>query len=106
MYGIVRHYSPKKVSSADITAFKRRIEENFVPIAQEIPGFHSYVVLNSGDKDLFSISVFESREGATESTRRAAQFVQQDPIKDQVGKPEVFEGEVLVLRESGAGVGR
>ena len=104
MYGIIRHYSPKSLSRADVDAFKRRIEENFAPVAQEIPGFHSYVVLNAGDKDLFSISVFETREGVSESTRRAAQFVQQDPMRDQVGKPEVYEGEVLVLKESGAGV--
>ena len=106
MYGIIRHYDTKKLSKADISSFKQRIEEKFVPIAQEIPGFHGYVVLNSGDKDLFSISIFENREGATESTRRAAQFVQGDPLKDQVGKPEVFEGEILVSREASALAGK
>jgi hypothetical protein len=53
---------------------------------------------------MFTVSVFDSKESATESTVRAAKFVQQDPIKDQVGKPEVIEGEVLVHRDAAVGV--
>ena len=104
MYATIRRYTPKTPSQQDINDFKRRIEENFVPIAQEIRGFHSYAVLNVGNRELFSINIFETKEGAAESTRRAAEFVQKDPLKDQMGRPEVFEGELLLLKESGVGV--
>lgn len=105
MYATIRRYTPKTApTQQNIDDLKRRIEENFVPIAQEIRGFHSYAVLNVGNKELFSINIFENREGAAESTRRAAEFIQKDPLKDQLTRPEVFEGEVLVLRESGVGV--
>jgi hypothetical protein len=104
MYGIIRRYTPSSsLTRDDIEAFKRRIEENYVPKAQELSGFHSYTVLRAG-KDMFTVSVFDSKESATESTVRAAKFVQQDPIKDQVGKPEVIEGEVLVHRDAAVGV--
>ena len=105
MYATIRRYTPKAAASKEnIDALRRRIEENFAPIAQEIRGFHSYAVVNVGNKELFSINIFENKEGAAESTRRATEFVQKDPLKDQLSKPEVFEGEVLVLRESGVGV--
>ena len=61
-------------------------------------------VLKVGDKELLSISIFEDRQGAAESTRKAAEFVQKDPMKDQLSKPEVLEGELLVLREAAVGV--
>jgi len=104
MYATIRRYTPKTSTSKDIDDLKRRIEEKFTPIVQEIRGFHTYGLVNVGNKDLVSISIFEDRNGAAESTRRAAEFVQKDPMKDQLGKPEVLEGELLVLKEAGVGV--
>jgi hypothetical protein len=104
MYATIRRYTPKTSTSKDIDDLKRRIEEKFTPIVQEIRGFHTYGVVNVGNKELVSISIFEDRNGADESTRRSAEFVQRDPLKDQLGKPEVLEGELLVLKEAGVGV--
>ena len=105
MYATIRRYSPKTATTQEaIEGLKHRIEEKFVPIVQEIRGFHGYGVLNVGNKDLVSISIFEDKDGATESTRRSAEFVQKDPLKDQLGKPEVLEGEMLVLKEGAVGV--
>ena len=105
MYATIRRYSTKAaVTKETVEEFKRRIEEKFVPTIQDIRGFHSYGILTTGDKELLSISVFEDRQGAAESTRKAAEFVQKDPLKDQLSKPDVFEGDLLVLRESGVGV--
>jgi hypothetical protein len=105
MYATIRRYIPKTAADKKtVDDLKRRIEDNFVPTIQDIRGFHSYAVLNVGNKELFSINIFEDREGAAESTRRSQEFIQKDPLKDQLSKPEVFEGEVLVLREATAGV--
>jgi hypothetical protein len=105
MYATIRRYTPKTTATRDnIEELKRRIEEKFVPTVQDIPGFHSYGVLNVGNKEVLSISVFEDREGATESTRRSAEFVQKDPLRDQLGKPEILEGELVVLKEAGVSV--
>lgn len=105
MYAVLRRYTPKTaVPKEAIDGLKQRIEQKFVPTISDIRGFHSYGVMNVGDKELVSISIFEDREGATESTRRSAEFVQKDPLKDQLSKPEVLEGDLLVLREAGVGV--
>jgi hypothetical protein len=101
MYATIRRYTPKPgaIDRRTLDDFKRRIEEGFGPRVQEIPGFHGYYVVNAG-KELLSIGIFEDQSGATESTRRAAEFVKKDPLKDQIGSPEVFEGELLVSREA------
>ena len=105
MYATIRRYSTKTGTTKEtIDGLKRRIEEKFVPMINEIRGFHTYGVLSVGDKELLSISIFEDRQGASESTRKAAEFVQKDPLRDQLSKAEVLEGELLVLREAGVGI--
>jgi len=105
MYATIRRYVPKTPNTKEaIEDLKHRIEDGFLPIVQEVRGFHSYGALNVGNKEIVTISIFEDRTGATESTRKAAEFVQKDPLKDQLGKPEVLEGELLVLKEAGVGV--
>jgi hypothetical protein len=105
MYASIRRYSTKAdVNQQTVDDFKRRIEEKYVPTIQDIRGFHTYGILRTGNKELLSISIFEDRQGAAESTRKAAEFVQKDPLKDQLSKPEVIEGELLILKEAGVGV--
>jgi hypothetical protein len=105
MYATIRRYTPKTAATKEVVEdLKHRIEERFLPIVQDIRGFHSYGAMNVGNKEVISISVFEDKEGAAESTRRAAEFVQKDPLRDQLGKPEILEGELLVLKEAALGV--
>ncbi len=104
MYATIRRYSSKTaITGQTIDDFKRRLEDKFVPTLSDIRGFHSYGVLTTGDKEMVTITFCEDRQGATESTRRAAEFVQKDPLKDQLSKPEVIEGELLILKEAGVG---
>jgi hypothetical protein len=105
MYATIRRFSTKTAATKEtVDGLKRRIEEKFVPTIHDIPGFHTYGILMAGDKELVSISIFEDRQGATESTRRSAEFVQKDPMRDQLSKPEILEGELLVLKEAAVGV--
>jgi hypothetical protein len=101
MYAIIRRYTPTgtwdRKTRDELT---RRIESEFLPRLQEIRGFHSYQVVNVSEKELVTIGIFENKTGAEESNRRAAEFVKKDPIKDQVGSPQVIEGDVLVSREA------
>ena len=101
MYATIRRYTPKTAATKEaVDDLKRRIEGTFLPILQEVRGFHSYAAVNVGNKEIVTIGIFDDRNGAAESTRRAAEFVQKDPMKDQLGKPEVIEGELLVLKEA------
>jgi hypothetical protein len=102
MYATIRRYTPKtgKFEQKALDDLKHRIDDGFLPILQDVRGFHCYYAVNVGNKELVTISLFEDKTGATESTRRAADFVKKDPMKDQLGSPQVFEGELLVSKEA------
>ncbi len=105
MYATIRRYTPKgTVDQKTLDDLKHRIDGGFLPILQDVRGFHCYYAVNVGNKQLVTISIFEDKTGAAESTRRAADFVKKDPLKDQLGSPEVFEGELLVSKEAAVGV--
>jgi len=101
MYATLRRYTPKggTLTKNKIEELQHRIEQGFLPIVQDVPGFHCYYVLG-GEKELVSVSIFESQSGAQESSRRAAEFVRTDPLKDLLGSPEVIEGNLLVTKEA------
>ena len=105
MYATIRRYTLRDASRSQdtIASFKQRIEESFVPKIQDIQGFHCYYVVNANDRELVSISIFETAAGAQESTKRAADFVRADPAKDQLSSPDVVEGEVLFSKEAAVG---
>jgi hypothetical protein len=105
MFATIRRYSTKTAANKEtVDQFVRRIEEKFLPTINDIRGFHSYGVLRTGDKEIISLTLFDDRQGASEATRKAAEFVLKDPFKDQLSKPEVIEGELLLLKEAGMGV--
>ncbi|MFL5493524.1 MAG: hypothetical protein ACJ8DC_03970 [Gemmatimonadales bacterium] len=105
MYATIRRYTPKggTLTKSKIQELTHRVEQGFLPIMQDIPGFHCFYVLGAGEKELVSISIFESQSGAKESTRRAAEFVRNDPLKDLLGTPEVVEGDLLITKEAAVG---
>lgn len=105
MFATIRRYTAKDPGTTKeiFASLKRRIEEKFVPTLQDVPGFHCYYVIESDKHELVTVSLFESRAGAQESTRRAAEFVRNDPLKDQLSAPEVIQGDLLVSKEAMAG---
>ena len=104
MYATIRRYTPKAaLDQKAMDGLKQRIEDGFVPMAQEIRGFHSYYAVNVGNKQLVTIGLFDDKAGAAESTRKAAEFVKKDPMKDQLGSPEIIEGDLLVAKEAAVG---
>jgi hypothetical protein len=102
MYATIRRYTPKTgtFDQKSLNELKQRIVDNFVPAIQDIRGFHGYHVVNVGNRELVSFSLFEDQTGTAESNRRSADFVKKDPIKDQLGSPVVVEGELLVSKEA------
>src|SRR4051812_46986040 len=69
MYATIRRYSVRDAAKATDTMrdLTRRVEKNFLPMLQDVQGFHGYYVLNANDRELVTISIFESAAGAQES---------------------------------------
>jgi hypothetical protein len=100
MFATIRRYTATEtIPQKDITEFRHLISDGFLPMVKDIEGFHGYHVFVS-DKELCTVSIFDTKAGAEESTRKAAEFVRKTPLPLQVGAPEVIEGEVLISLEA------
>jgi hypothetical protein len=91
MYAVIRRYQFDQSASEELD---RQIREILVPLLKDLPGFVTYYWLNTGEGSGASLSVFESRDGAEESVRVAAKFLQENLSGLKISKPEIIEGEV------------
>ncbi|HEX2159156.1 MAG TPA: hypothetical protein VHS79_19575 [Actinomycetes bacterium] len=60
-----------------------------------VPGFVAYTLTRTADGG-FSVSVYEDRAGAEESTRLAAEWTRQNAPQAADSPPEVIEGETIL----------
>ena len=94
MYVAVRRYEgvtdPRKVG--------RLVEEDYVPIISEMPGFVAYYCVDAGDGVMVSISVFEHKAAEEQSTFRAGEFVAEDLGPLSPNPPQVTAGEVAASK--------
>jgi hypothetical protein len=105
MFATIRRYSSTtSIPQKEIEELRHLISDGFLPMVKDIEGFHAYHVFVS-DKELCTVSVFETRTGAAESTRCAAEFVRKTPLPLKVGAPEVIEGDLLISLEASRMVG-
>ena len=105
MYGVIRRYNFKTAQDQKaIDEFKQRIDRGYLSQLQDVRGFHGYYVLSVGGKQLVTITICDDKTGGAESTRRAAEFVKTDPIKDQLSSPEIIEGDLLLSKEATVGI--
>jgi hypothetical protein len=103
MYATIRRYEVAEDGQMD--EITRDIRENFLPMISELPGFVSYDVLDAGGR-LATVSVFETKEGADESTRRAAEYMKQNPtFQRRLSKPGITQGEVTLHKAAERGRG-
>jgi hypothetical protein len=91
MYATVRRYE----GVPDPSEAGRQVDEGFVPIISEVPGFVAYYWVDAGDGVMISTSVFEDQSGAEESNRRAAEWVQENLASLLPNAPQITAGEVV-----------
>ena len=89
MYVSIRQYNGRNVAE-----FTRRVQEGFVPLVRQLPGFLACYLVDGGGGALFTITICEERAGVEASVSAAADWVE-DNVADLVeGSPAVINGEV------------
>ncbi|MEV7446708.1 hypothetical protein AB0O22_37140 [Streptomyces sp. NPDC091204] len=91
MYAAVRRYE----GVTDPAEAGRLVNEGFVPIMSQVPGFVAYYWVDAGQGVMVSTSVFQDRAGADESIERAADFVRENLASLLPNPPQVTAGEVV-----------
>jgi hypothetical protein len=92
MYVAVRRYE----GVTDPSEVIRHVNEGFLPIISEVPGFVNYYFVDAGEGVLLSISVFEHQSGAEESTWRAGEYIGEHGLASMFpNPPQVTDGEIV-----------
>ncbi|MFF5143630.1 hypothetical protein ACFY6U_28505 [Streptomyces sp. NPDC013157] len=91
MYAVVRRYE----GVTDPAEAGRLVNEGFVPLLRQVPGFVAYYWVDAGDGVMLSTSVYDDQAGAEESVRRAAAFVRDQLASLLPNPPQVTAGEVV-----------
>ena len=100
MHAAVRMY---QVDPDKVDEFKRLVNETFLPLIEEAPGFRAYYALDAGDGRIASVSVFDDRAGAEASTKMAADNIRENMASVAPNPPAVLEGEVFATEAASAG---
>lgn len=101
MFAVIRRYNTHQGSAEKI---EQRVREGFVPLVSRLPGFVSYDVVRSSDGSLVSMSIFESRESADDSSRLANDWVHENLSSLIRTAPVILSGDVIVHHASPAAV--
>jgi hypothetical protein len=92
MFAAIRYY---RTDPDSIESVVRRVEEGFVPMIRDKPGFVSYFVLAPRRDEIVSVSVFEEQRGAEESNTMAEEWVRRN-LSGVLPSPEIADGRVVV----------
>jgi hypothetical protein len=92
MYATVRRY--EGITNPDEAG--RRVNESFVPLVSQLPGFIAYYWVDAGRGVMISTSVFQDQASAQESNRKAADWVRQNNLASLYpNPPQITAGEVV-----------
>ncbi len=94
MYVAVRRYE----GVSDSQKVAQLVEEVYVPIISEMPGFVAYYNVDAGDGVMVSTSVFEHKDAEEQSNFRAGKFVAEHLASLAPNPPQVTAGEVVTYK--------
>src|SRR5215510_1420015 len=98
MYATVRRYegvtNPREAG--------RRVNEGFVPIISQLPGFVAYYWVDAGGGVMISTSIFQDEVSEEESNRKAAEWLAQNNMGSLLpNPPTITAGKVVAYKASG-----
>jgi hypothetical protein len=92
MYVTVRRYE----GVTNTREVGKRVNESFVPLISQLPGFIAYYWVDAGGGVMISTSVFQDQASAQESTKKAADWVRQNNMASVMpNPPQITAGEVV-----------
>ena len=91
MWAAVRRY--EGITDPDLVG--RMVDETFVPLLEQLPGFVAYYWLDAGDGVMASLSVFEDQASTDKSVEIARDWVAKNAAELMPNPPRVTEGHIV-----------
>jgi quinol monooxygenase YgiN len=95
MFTTVRQYRGDPGATAEVA---HTVDERFADVIAAEPGFVAYEMMDCGDGQFCTISVFTDRDAAERSNDLAAEFVRANLAHLEITRESAMTGEVLVNR--------
>ncbi len=95
MYAAIRRYHADPASVDEVA---RRVNEEFVDIISDMPGFVAYFALDAGQGEYGTVSIFEDQASAEESNRVAEEWANENLRELLPTPPEYAAGEVVAYK--------
>ena len=96
MYVAVRRYD----GVTDPQKAGQMVDEGFIPLISELPGFVAYYWVDAGDGVMVSTSVFEHKDAEEQTNYVAGKFVQEHLLPLLPNRPQITAGEVVSYKAS------
>jgi hypothetical protein len=96
MYVAVRRYD----GVTDPQKAGQLVDEGFIPLISELPGFVAYYWVDAGDGVMISTSVFEHRDAEEQTNYVAGKFVAEHLAPLLPNPPQITSGEVVAYKGS------
>jgi hypothetical protein len=96
MYVAVRRYE----GVTNPSEAGRIVNEGFVPLISEIPGFIAYYWVDAGDGVMVSTSVYEHKDAEEQTNFVAGEFVAEHLLPLMPNPPQITTGEVVAYKGS------
>jgi hypothetical protein len=95
MFAAIRRYHTDPDSLDEVV---RQVNEGFVPLISDMPGFVAYIALNAGQGEYGTVSVFEDQASAEESNKVAEEWVNENLRGLLPTPPDYAAGEVVAYK--------
>ena len=96
MWAAMRRYD----GITDAAEAGRRVDEGFLPLLDDVPGFIAYYRIDAVVGVMASLSVFEDQAGADQSVEIAHNWVRENAATLIPNPPQVTEGHVVAYETS------
>ena len=94
MYATHRRY--EGIDQSRIEELTGKVNENLIPRLSKLPGFSGYFLMEAGEGVVRSTSLFETSDQAKDSTRVAAEWMQEEKLETLVpNAPKVTVRKVI-----------
>ena len=92
MYAMVRRYD----GVTNSREAGKRVNDGFVPLISQLPGFVAYYWVDAGSGVMISTSVFQDQASAQESNKKAEEWVRKNNMASMMPNlPQITSGEVV-----------
>jgi len=85
MYATHRRY--EGIDQSRIEELTRKVNDGLIPRLSKLPGFNGYFLMEAGDGVVRSTSLFDTTSQADDSTRVAAEWLQEEKLETLIPNP-------------------